>query len=55
MSKKDQQKQPELEYPPNENEPKGEPVWVIKEDAATALVEDSSGSIRLVPKNWLHR
>lgn len=33
----------------------GEKVKVLKEDGANALIEDSSGETRVVPKGWLQR
>lgn len=33
----------------------GERVKVLKEDGANALIEDSSGETRVVPKGWLQR
>lgn len=33
----------------------GEKVKILKEDGANALIEDSSGETRVVPKGWLKR
>lgn len=33
----------------------GERAKVLKEDGANALIEDSSGDTRIVPKGWLKR
>lgn len=42
-------------YPQGKPEPAGEKVKILKEDGANALIEDSSGETRVVPKGWLQR
>lgn len=42
-------------YPQGAPEPKGEKVKILKEYGANALVEDSKGDTRAVPKEWLKR
>jgi len=42
-------------YYPQGKQKAGEMVTVIKEDAVNALVRDSEGSTRVVPKSWLQR
>lgn len=42
-------------HPKGKPEPAGEQVKILKEDGANALIEDSSGASRIVPKGWLKR
>lgn len=45
----------ETYYPQGTPESAGEKVKILKEDGANALIEDSEGSTRVVPKGWLKR
>ena len=38
-----------------DTEGRGELVTVLKEDGANALIKDSNGDTRIVPKGWLQR
>lgn len=41
--------------PTNPESSEGEPVTILKEDGANAVVRDSNGDTRTVPKSWLRR